>query len=186
VPAAPRAEPNSPEAAEPELRLLFLPLLELLPDLPEPNFDDDLSLDDKLVSSSEASFLSAAIDVEDENVVPVIPPALELGVSPGRLKLGKPNNGLAKPMPARPPNGKKSGGPADELVFVVAVDEAAVELVVKVFADEEVVPLLVVSPDETGLGPEPPELGSINIFIEAGYPAANRLALNELRAAEDG
>ena len=30
-----------------------------------------------------------------------------------------------------------------------------------------------------------PEVWSINIFID-GKPAANRLALNELRAAEDG
>lgn len=198
MPAAPRAEaaaaaaadePNSPLAAAvaelAELRLLFLPLLELLPNLPEPDFDDDLSLD-KLAISSEASFLSAAAadddpeDIDVENVVPVSPPAVELGVSPGRLKLGKPNNGLAKPMPARPPNGKNSGGAAEELLEVVdVVGAVVVELVVDVFDEVVVLLLLVVSP-------EPQELGSINIFIEAGNPAANRLALNELRAAEDG
>lgn len=99
--------------------------------------------------------------------------ALELGVSPGRLKLGKPNNGLPKPIPASPPNGKKSGGALDDEVVVVVV-EPDVELRVD-FEDEVVIEGAV---DE-------PEVESINIFID-GKPAANRLALNELRAAEDG
>lgn len=56
---------------------------------------------------------------------------MELGVSPGKLKLGKPNNGLAKPIPARPPNGKNSGGALD-----VGVDEEVVGVVDVVVDDE--------------------------------------------------
>lgn len=136
--------------------------------LPEPLLDlelFDFSVD-KLVS--ELSFLS------DEYVVPVS--ALELGVNPGKLKLGKPNKGLLKPIPARPPNGKNNGG---------AFDDEVVEVVVDVVDDVELDAFeeLVVVIEEAVVDPE---VGSMNIFIEAGKPAAKRLALNELRAAEDG
>lgn len=152
--------PNADEPRSPlELRL-FLFLEELLLDFPEPF---DFSFIELL---SELSFLS------EEKVDPVI--ALEVGVSPGRLKLGKPNRGFANPIPASPPNGKKSGGAFELLEVVVVVVE---ELEPDVDFDEEVVVI-----EEAVV---PPEVGSINIFIE-GKPAANRLALNELRAAEDG
>ncbi len=101
---------------------------------------------------------------------------LELGVSPGKLKLGKPNRGLANPIPAKPPNGKNIGGalPEDEVVVVEAAEVVELEVVF----DEDVVGAVDVVE---------PAVGSINIFIE-GKPAANILALKpkEFNAAEDG
>jgi len=143
-----------------EFRLLLF-LLELLPDFPEL-----LELLLSLVLLS-LSFLS------DPKLEPLI---FEFGVRPGRLKLGKPNNGFAKPIPAKPPNGKKSGGAPPEDAVVVVV-EAVVEL--EVFFDEDVV---IVDGDVVEL-----EVGSINIFME-GKPAANILAFNpkEFNAADDG
>ena len=162
-PAEPKAEAAADEPNNAfELRLLLL--LELLLDFPELF---DFSFDELF---SVLSFLS------DENVVPVI--ALVLGVSPGRLKLGKPNNGFAKPIPAKPPNGKNSGGAFDEEVVevVVAVVVELVELEVDFDdGDEVVIEEAVVDID----------VGSINIFID-GKPAANILALNEFSAADDG
>ena len=106
--------------------------------------------------------------------------ALQLGVSPGKLKLGKPNNGFPNPIPASPPNGKNSGGAFDDELLLLEVVVVVVdpEVEPEVAFDEEVVVI-----DEEAV--EDPEVGSINIFID-GKPAANRLALNELRAAEDG
>jgi len=102
---------------------------------------------------------------------------LELGVSPGRLKLGNPNKGFAKPIPARPPNGKNSGGAPDEEVVEVVVDVPEAEVKFEVDFDDEVVVI-----DEAVVEPD---VGSINIFMD-GKPAANILALNEFRAADDG
>jgi hypothetical protein len=158
----PRAEAAADELNNPlELRLLLF-LLELLLDFPE--LFDLLSLE--LLS---LSFLS------DGKLVPLI--LFELGVSPGKLKLGKPNRGLANPIPAKPPNGKNSGGalPEDEVVVVEAAEVVELEVVFDegvVDAAEDVVE---------------PAVGSINIFIE-GKPAANILALKpkEFKAAEDG
>lgn len=163
--AAADAEPNSPlEFSE------FLFLEELLLDFPE--LFPDFSFVELL---SELSFLS---DDDPEKEVPVR--ALELGVRPGRLKLGNPNNGLPKPIPASPPNGKNIGGAFDEelLEEVVVVFDPEVALEVDFNPDEEVVVICEEAVDA-------PEVESINIFID-GKPAANRLALNELRAAEDG